>query len=221
MHKTFGLILGAFALVAATPLAAQPRGDEPVAVPRTIKQGIDFVYVDPQMASVARKRQRPQNWLARLFDPGGASRQRNAPNTLFVELARGLQQYQASWGRLPQAKIPAGAALKRGSTGKASSSSARLGLSPRGGLDQRWIRRSGLHEVHAWPVTARRPATIASLTRRDPMPERDTWSAPPLPQTGTFERYVVVIRAAMPYMFDATGWSMRFGCRRTTETIPR
>ena len=37
---------------------------------------------------------------------------------MFVELARGLQQYQASWGRLPQTKIPAGAALKRGSTGK-------------------------------------------------------------------------------------------------------
>ena len=37
---------------------------------------------------------------------------------MFVELARGLQQYQATWGGLPQTKIPAGAALKRGSTGK-------------------------------------------------------------------------------------------------------
>ena len=55
-------------MVAATPLSAQPRGDEPVAVPRTIKQGIDFTYVDPQMSTVARRKQRPQNWLARMFN---------------------------------------------------------------------------------------------------------------------------------------------------------
>ena len=118
MNKTFGLFLGAIALVAATPASAQPRGDEPIAVPRTIKQGIDFVYVDPQMSTVARRRQRPQNWLARLFDFGASNRGRSAPNPLFFELGRGLQQYQATWGRLPQTKIAAGAALKRGSTGK-------------------------------------------------------------------------------------------------------
>ena len=55
MGKKFSLILGALAMVATTPLsaAAPPRGDEPVAVPRSIKQGIDFVYVDPQMSNVA------------------------------------------------------------------------------------------------------------------------------------------------------------------------
>src|SRR5687768_11917736 len=111
MRKKLSLILGALAMVATTPLAAQPRGDEPVAVPRTIKQGIDFVYVDPQMSSVARRKQRPQNWLARLLNPGSA-RSRGAPNPMFDQLARGLQQYQASWGRLPQTRIPAGAALK-------------------------------------------------------------------------------------------------------------
>ena len=117
MSKKLFLILGTLAMTATTPLAAQPRGDEPVAVPRTIKQGIDFVYVDPQMSSVARRRQRPQNWLQRLFNPS-AARSRGAPNPMFDQLARGLQQYQATWGRLPQTKIPAGAALKRGSTGK-------------------------------------------------------------------------------------------------------
>ena len=111
--KKFAFILGAVAMWAATPAAAVPRGDEPVAVPRTIKQGIDFVYVDPQMSTVARKRQRPQNWLERIFNP--AASRRNAPNPLFLELARGLQQYQTSWARLPQGKIPAGPVLKRGS----------------------------------------------------------------------------------------------------------
>jgi len=55
MHKTFRLILGAAALLAAAPLSAVPLGDEPVAVPRTIKQGIDFVYVDPQLNAVAKR----------------------------------------------------------------------------------------------------------------------------------------------------------------------
>ena len=136
MRKTFYLILGAAALAATSPLPAAPRGDEPVAVPRTIKQGIDFVYVDPQMATVAKRRQRPQNWLARLFDFGASNRNRSNPNPLFFELGRGLQQYQASWGRLPQGKIPAGAALKRGSTGRrVELLRTRLGLPARGGFD--------------------------------------------------------------------------------------
>ena len=99
-------------------------------MPRAVRQGIDFVYVDPQMSTVARKRQRPQNWLARMFSGDGGGRQ-GAPNPMFVDLARGLQQYQASWGRLPQTKIPAGAALKRGSTGKrVAALRTRLGLAP-------------------------------------------------------------------------------------------
>ena len=57
MFKKLGFIFGAAAMLATAPLSAQPRGDEPVAVPRTIKQGIDFVYVDPEMSSVARRRQ--------------------------------------------------------------------------------------------------------------------------------------------------------------------
>ena len=118
MRMKLFLMMGAAAMLATTPVsAARPRGDEPVAVPRTIKQGIDFVYVDPQMSSVARRKQKPQNWLQRLFNPA-SSRRNGAPNPMFDDLARGLQTYQASWGRLPQTKIPAGAALKRGSTGK-------------------------------------------------------------------------------------------------------
>ena len=116
MHKTLRLILGAAALSVATPALASgegapPRGDEPVAVPRSIKQGIDFVYVDPQMSTVARRHQRPQNWLARIFnlDFGG---RKAVPNPLFQRLARGMQQYQMTYGRLPQVKIPAGAVLR-------------------------------------------------------------------------------------------------------------
>ena len=78
MIKKFAVIAGALAFAAATPLPAQPRGDEPIAVPRSIKQGIDFVYVDPELSTVAKRRQRPQNWLARLFDFGSSGRSRTS-----------------------------------------------------------------------------------------------------------------------------------------------
>src|SRR5215218_527175 len=102
MHNNVRIFLGAMALLATSPASAIPKGDEPVAVPRSIRQGIDFVYVDPQMSSVAKRRQRPQNWLRRMLSFDSSASRRNAPNPIFVELARGLQQYQASWGRLPQ-----------------------------------------------------------------------------------------------------------------------
>src|SRR6187455_200486 len=95
MFKKFSLIIGTAAMLATTPIiAAQgPKGDEPVAVPRAIKQGVDFVYVDPQMSSVARRRQRPQNWLQRVFsfDWASSSSKKGVPNPLVAELARGLQ----------------------------------------------------------------------------------------------------------------------------------
>src|SRR5438552_16774115 len=121
MNKKVRLILGAAALFAATPAFAsgEPRGDEPVAVPRSIKQGVDFVYVDPAMSTVARRHQRPQNWFARLFSGSlGGGGSKTAPNPLFAQLARGMQQYQMTYGRLPQVKIPAGPVLKRGASGK-------------------------------------------------------------------------------------------------------
>jgi murein L,D-transpeptidase YcbB/YkuD len=199
MHKKLGLILGAVALLATTPLPAQPRGDEPIAVPRTIKQGIDFVYVDPQLSSVAKRKQRPQNWLARLFS-ADSGRGRQAPNPLFIELGQGLQQYQASWGRLPQTKIPAGAALKRGATGKrVQLLRTRLGLPASGGFDQQLESAvRAYQEVHGLgtPDGIAGKGTIASLNRGATYYARriaiNMERAYRLPQTRQFDRYVVV-----------------------------
>jgi L,D-transpeptidase YcbB len=211
MTRTTGYILGGFALLAAaTPAAAQPRGDEPIAVPRTIKQGIDFVYVDPQMASVAQRRQRPQNWLARMFDFGADSRNRGGPNPLFYDLGRGLQQYQASWGRLPQIDIPAGAALKRGAKGKrVELLRTRLGLAPGGGYDETLVQRvTNYQRVHgllpADGIAGR--ATIASLNRGAVHYAQriaiNVERAYRLPPTRTFDRYVIIDSgSAMAYLF--------------------
>jgi murein L,D-transpeptidase YcbB/YkuD len=209
MHKKLTIVFGALAMVATTPLSAQPRGDEPVADPRTIKQGIDFVYVDPQMSSVARRKQRPQNWLSRLFNPG-ASR-RGAPNPMFDELARGLQQYQSSWGRLPQTKIPAGAALKRGSTGKrVALLRTRLGLPSGGGYDAQVVQAvSAYQAVHGLgnPDGIAGKATIASLNHGSLYYARriaiNMERAYRLPAVRAFDRYVVVDSgAAEVYFFD-------------------
>ena len=135
MRMKLGLIVGAAALVASTPLLAQ-RGDEPVAVPRAIKQGVDFVYVDPDMNNVARRHQRPQNWFQRILGFDFSGGRTGAPNVLFAQIGRGMQQYQATYGRLPQNKVPAGPVLKRGSTGKrVTLLRQRLGLRPAGGYE--------------------------------------------------------------------------------------
>ncbi|MFP5329681.1 MAG: L,D-transpeptidase family protein [Alphaproteobacteria bacterium] len=214
MHKNLRILLGALALsVAVAPAAAQfPRGDEPIAVPRTIKQGIDFVYVDPDLSNVARRHQRPTNWLLRTigFDWAFGPR-RDMPNRLFVDLGRGLEQYQTSWGRLPQIKIPAGAALKPGSTGKrVELLRMRLGLPRQGGFDQQLTEAVRAYQtVHglgpADGIAGK--ATIASLNRGAGYYARkiaiNMERAYRLPKTGVFDRYVVVDSgAAEIYLFD-------------------
>jgi len=216
--KKFSYALGAMALLAAMPIEAAPRGDEPVAVPTSIRQGIDFIYVDPKMSSVARRRQRPQNWLARMFsgDPGASGRA-GAPNPMFVDLAQGLQQYQATWGRLPQVKVPAGAALKRGSELKRGAGGkrvnllrTRLGLPQSGGYDEQLAQLvANYQRVHgvgrADGIAG--AATIASLNRGAEHYARriaiNMERAYRLPTSRTFDRYVVVDSgAAITYLFD-------------------
>jgi murein L,D-transpeptidase YcbB/YkuD len=213
MRATIGLIFGAAAMLAATQAPAQrtPRGDEPVAVPSSIRQGIDFVYVDPQMTSVAKRRQRPQNWLQRIFNPNAGNPNRTTPNPIFFELGRGLQQYQASWGRLPQTRIAAGAALKRGSTGRrVSQLRTRLGLPAGGGFDEQLFQAvSNYQAVHGLgtPDGIVGRATLASLNRGANHYARriaiNMERAYRLPATRAFDRYVVVDSgAAEAYLFD-------------------
>jgi len=210
MRKTLSLIFGAAALMAATPLlSAEPRGDEPVAVPTYIEQGIDFVYVDPQMSSVATRKQKPRNWLQRIFS--GSRGARSEPNPVFLQLADGLEQYRATWGGLPQADIAAGPVLKAGSTGRrVEALRVRLGL-PRAGRydDALFGRVTEYQRVHGLSpidgIAGR--ATIASLNlgaqyyeRRIAINMERAWR---LPATRAFGRYVVIDSgAAEAYLFD-------------------
>lgn len=212
----FRIVLTALALAGAAPILAAPvgpLGDEPVAVPSNIKQGIDFVYVDPSLSNIAHRHQRPRNWLLRVisFDWafGGGSRQR--PNPLFVQLGQDLSQYEATWGRLPQVKIPEGPTLKPGSTGKrVQLLRTRLGLYPNGSYDQQVSQVvKAYQQVHGLdPVDGiAGRGTIASLNLGAPYYERriaiNVERAYRLPATGQFDRYVIVdSSAAEAYLVD-------------------
>jgi murein L,D-transpeptidase YcbB/YkuD len=211
MKLIFRTFLGAAALLVAVPVgSAVPRGDEPVAVPRAIKQGIDFVYVDPQMSTVARRKQKPRNWLQRVFS-GSRDAPRNTPNPLFEQLAQGLQQYRATWGALPQTKVPAGPVLKLGASGKrVALLRTRLGLPAAGKYDAEVVARvADYQRVHALApddgIVGK--ATLASLNqgalpfeRRIAINMERAWR---LPQTRTFDRYVVIDSgSAQALLFD-------------------
>jgi murein L,D-transpeptidase YcbB/YkuD len=213
MHKKFRLIVSSVALLATTPLVAAPLGDEPIPVPRNIKQGIDFVYVDPQLNNVARRHQRPENWLLRVisFDWAFGGRRDNVPNPLFITLGQALQQYQNSWARLPQVKIPAGPSLKVGSTGsRVRLLRTRLGLPAGNTFDSRLGQAvRAYQQVHGLgtPDGIAGRGTIASLNLGSAYYVKrlaiNTERAYRLPKTGLFPRYVVVdVGAAEAYLFD-------------------
>jgi murein L,D-transpeptidase YcbB/YkuD len=215
MKRTTRRIVAAVALLAtAAPASAvaPPRGDEPIAVPRNIRQGIDFVYVDPQLSAVAQRHQRPTNWLLRAIGMDWAfGERRDQPNPIFIALANGLEKYQATWGRLPQVKIPAGATLKPGTSGsRVSLLRTRLGLAPGGSYDdsvQNAVRAYQLvHGLDPADGIAGRD-TIASLNRGANYYARriaiNMERAHRLPPTGRFDRYVVVDSgAAEAYLFN-------------------
>jgi murein L,D-transpeptidase YcbB/YkuD len=192
-------VLGLLALAASTPLlSAPPRGDEPIPIPRTVRQGIDFIYVDPDLSAVARKNQRPTNWLLRAV---GIQRERqHRPNLLFAALSDGLDKYEASWGRLPQMKIPAGPALKLGASGKrVDLLRTRLGLAPGAGYDRQLAGTvAGYQQVHGLEPAdgIAGKGTIASLNRGADYYARkiavNVERAYRLPKTGHFRRYVLI-----------------------------
>lgn len=215
MRMKITLLLGVLALSTAAPVYAAPQGDEPIAVPRTIKQGIDFVYVDPQLSSVASRLQRPTNWLLRTSGLNRRERRADMPNPMFFDLAEGLQQYQRTWGRLPQIKIPTGPVLKSGSTGnRVELLRARLGLPRGGGFDQRLTEAVRAYQlVHGLgPADGLvGKATIASLNRDSDYYARkiaiNMERTYRLPKTGRFGRYVIVDSgAAEVYLFDGDSW---------------
>ena len=212
MSSKLHLILGAAALLAATPLLAQPRGDEPVAVPSSIKQGVDFVYVDPQMSSVARRQPAAAQLAAAHLRRLRARTAASAPNPVFLAARRGPRAVPGDLGRLA-----AGRGLRPARRSSAAPTGRRVdALRTRLGLRGRRRLRRGAR-TSAWRSTSASTAstadgiagraTIASLNlgaehyeRRIAINMERAWR---LPATNAFDRYVLVDSgAAEAYLFD-------------------
>jgi murein L,D-transpeptidase YcbB/YkuD len=98
--------------------AAPPEPDEPTALPPAVEQGVDMVYVDPEIAGNIR-------WRNTKLDDVTFARYAGAPldliqaiNPLYADLRRGLVAYQRKWAVLPQFTMPDGPALATGSEGE-------------------------------------------------------------------------------------------------------
>jgi murein L,D-transpeptidase YcbB/YkuD len=102
---------------------------EPIDLPPAIEQGVDMIYIDEELVPRAAHD-------SGLFHEMSFNDWSGAPvdlftsvNPIYTDLRRGLVKYRQTWGDLPQVAIPAGPALKAGSTGeRVSLLRTRLGL---------------------------------------------------------------------------------------------
>src|SRR5918997_1162608 len=107
----------ATALATSIPAIAQ-QPIEPVDLPPSVEQGVDMIYIDPEIApkiddaNVAMHQISFEEWA-------GAPLDLCLPvNPIYTELRRGLVRYRQDWGGLPQVSVPGGPTLKPGSTGE-------------------------------------------------------------------------------------------------------
>src|SRR5579864_2839730 len=145
-------ILTMFAAVSLSVAASAtpPQPDEPTALPPAVEQGVDMVYIDPEIAGNIR-------WRNTKLDDVTFARYAGAPldliqaiNPLYAKLRRGLVDYQKKWGTLPQFTMPAGPALTIGSEGeRVTLLRERLGLTVGRRFDEPLSKRVGDYEkVH-------------------------------------------------------------------------
>jgi L,D-transpeptidase YcbB len=127
---SYRLPLIALAAALAGPAAArQPYPVEPVEIPPSIQQGVDLIYIDPEIAPALATRDKVLAEIGLEDRPGAPVDLLVPTHPLFTELRRGLMQYRVTWGRLPQVPVPAGPLLKPGATGpRVAALRERLGL---------------------------------------------------------------------------------------------
>ncbi len=115
-YRVVYLLMAACLSGAALARPAQPI--EPVDLPPSIQQGVDLIYIDPEIAPAVRQRDALLGEIG-LADRLGSPVDLLVPvHPLYTDLRRGLARYRAAWGALPQIQIPAGPLLKPGATGE-------------------------------------------------------------------------------------------------------
>lgn len=208
MLYRFPMLLFAAALSAAAPAARLPI--EPVEIPPSIQQGVDLIYIDPEIAPALRKRDALLGELG-VDDRLGSPVDLMVPvHPLYTGLRRGLTRYRSTWGKLPQIQIPPGEALKLGVTGeRAGLLRERLGLKPGDGVDEEAVtairRYQQAHGIKSDGIAG--AGTIASLNLGATHYERlvmiNLERARRLPGSAERGRYVLVDAGASKlHMFE-------------------
>ena len=204
-------ILAALAASVSVPALAQDQPLEPVDIPPSIEQGVDLIYIDPEIKPEIDRR---NELLAEM----GFQEWAGAPIDLFVpvndtytELRRGLMKYRQRWGSLPKVEVPTGeVAMKTGSKDpRVSVLRQRLGLSPDGSFDaelEKQVRAfQAAHGLKADGVAGN--GTIAALNKGSDHYERlivlNMERARRLPTSADKQRYILVdAGAARLYMYE-------------------
>ena len=88
---------------------------EPIEVPPSIEQGVDLIYVDPEIEPDVKRRTELLKSLNLQEWSGAPIDMFTSVNPAYTELRRGLMKYRQRWGDLPEVQIPtAGSAMKAG-----------------------------------------------------------------------------------------------------------
>ena len=205
LHSLFLALLSVSAAAAAFDLPV-----EPIDVPPSVEQGVDMVYVDPEIAPVFKQRDAVADDFA--FDPWtGAPVDMFMPvHPLYTDLRRGLVRYRQRWGDLPDFAIPAGPPIKAGEISeRVALLRERLGLAPGDSFDAPLAavvkEYQQVHGLKADGIVA--GATIASLNLGAEHYERllivNLERARRLPSAGDGGRYILVdAGAARLWMYE-------------------
>ncbi len=203
-------IFAALTAALSAPALAQEQPIEPIEIPPSIEQGVDLIYIDPEIKPEIDRR----NELLKSFgfqDWTGAPIDLFVPvNDTYTRLRRGLMKYRQRWGSLPQVEIPAGAVLKPGiKDERVALLRQRLGL-PAGdqydsALSKRVSEYQAAHGLGSDGIAGN--GTIASLNKGADHYERliilNMERARRLPAASDTGRYILVdAGAAKLYMYE-------------------
>lgn len=183
---------------------------EPIDLPPAIQQGVDMIFIDPEIEPSLKQRQALTHDIA-FNDSSGAPVDMFLPlHPLYNELRRGLVRYRQRWGDLPNIPIASGPALKPGSTDpRVADLRERLGLAPGGKYDAQVAavvkEYQAVHGLKADGIVA--AGTINSLNLGPDHYEKlamvNMERAKRLPLDGERQRYVLVdAGGARLYMYD-------------------
>ncbi|MEO7364904.1 MAG: L,D-transpeptidase family protein [Sphingomicrobium sp.] len=209
--KSLRLLLAATALsLSGAAIAQREQPIEPIDLPPSVEQGVDMIYIDPEIAPKLRDNDVALHQIS-FEEWAGAPYDLFLPvNPIYTDLRRGLVRYQQRWGDLPQLKIPAGAALKPGSQDeRVGMLRERLGLPPGASFDPALANvvkeYQQAHGLKADGVAG--GGTIASLNLGANNYERliivNLERARRLPLATETHRYILVdVGAARLYMYE-------------------